>query len=137
MLVGHSYGGMVITGVASAMADNISHLVYLDAAVPDPGDSLYSLLKQGLRSSGEQVLVPDPAPPYVEPLDFDPLIIWSIPKTYIFCTKSEYQAVTGIARKKIEASPDGWTFVELSSSHVPMADQPEELYRLLIGICIP
>jgi len=134
MLVGHSYGGMVITGVAAAIADNISHLVYLDAAVPEPGDSLYSLLKQGLRSSEEQGLIPDPAPPYVEPLDFDPQIIQSIPKTYIFCTKSEYQAVTGIARKKIEASPDGWTFVELSSSHVPMADQPEELYRLLIGI---
>lgn len=134
MLVGHSYGGMVITGVAAAMADNISHLVYLDAAVPDPGDSLYSLLKQGLRSSGEQTPIPDPAPPYVEPLDFDPEIIRSIPKTYIFCNKSEYLAVTGIARKKIEASPDGWEFVELSSSHVPMADKPEEYYRLLIGI---
>ncbi|WP_319579413.1 alpha/beta hydrolase [uncultured Methanospirillum sp.] len=134
MLVGHSYGGMVITGVAAAMANNIDHLVYLDAAVPDPGDSLYSLLKQGMISSGEQVLIPDPAPPYVEPLDFDPQIIRPIPKTYIFCTKSEYSAVTGIARKKIEASPDGWTFVELSSSHVPMADQPEELYRLLLKI---
>ena len=134
MLVGHSYGGMVITGVAAAMASNISHLVYLDSAVPDPGDSLYSLLKEGLRSSGEQVLIPDPAPPYVEPLDFDPQIIRSVPRTYIFCTKSEYTAVTGLARKKIESSPDGWVFIELSSSHVPMADQPEELYRILLKI---
>jgi pimeloyl-ACP methyl ester carboxylesterase len=134
MLVGHSYGGMVITGVAAAMGNTISHLVYLDAAVPDPRDSLYSLLKQGLRSSGEHVLIPDSAPPYVEALDFDPEIIRSIPRTYIYCNKSEYSAVTGIAKKKIEDSPDDWTYLELSSSHVPMADRPEELYRLLLKI---
>ena len=134
MLVGHSYGGMVITGVAVAMAERISHLVYLDAALPDPGDSLYSLLKQGLTSSADQVLIPDPAPPYVETLDFDPKIIRSIPKTYILCTKSEYSAVTSIAKEKIEASPDGWTYLELSSSHVPMADRPEELYQILLNI---
>jgi len=134
VLVGHSYGGMVITGVAATIADMISHLVYLDAALPDPGDSLYSLLKQGMNSSGEEMLIPDPAPPYVETLDFDPKIIRSIPKTYIRCTKSNYLAVTGIAKKKIEASPDGWTYLELSSSHVPMADQPKELNRLLLKI---
>jgi pimeloyl-ACP methyl ester carboxylesterase len=35
ILVGHSYGGMVITGVADRMADRIKALVYLDAFVPD------------------------------------------------------------------------------------------------------
>ena len=82
----------------------------------------------------EVITIPDPAPPYVETLDFDPKIIRSIPKTYIRCTKSNYLAVTGIAKKKIEASPDGWTYLELSSSHVPMADQPKELNRLLLKI---
>lgn len=33
-LVGHSYGGIVITGVASQLTDRIAHLVYLDAFVP-------------------------------------------------------------------------------------------------------
>ncbi len=134
MLVGHSYGGMVITGVAAAIANMVSHLVYLDAALPDPGDSLYSLLKQGMKLSGEQMVIPDPAPPYVETLDYDPKIIQSVPKTYILCTKSDYLAVTGIAKRKVEACPDGWTYLELSSSHVPMADQPEELYHILIDI---
>ena len=38
-LVGHSYGGMVITGVADRARDRIGHVVYLDAFVPDDGDS--------------------------------------------------------------------------------------------------
>lgn len=33
-LVGHSYGGMIITGVASRIADRIAGLVYVDAFVP-------------------------------------------------------------------------------------------------------
>jgi pimeloyl-ACP methyl ester carboxylesterase len=40
ILVGHSYGGMVITGVADRVADRIGHLVYLDAATPANGESL-------------------------------------------------------------------------------------------------
>ena len=40
ILVGHSYGGMVITGVADRAADRIGRLVYLDAATPRNGQSL-------------------------------------------------------------------------------------------------
>jgi pimeloyl-ACP methyl ester carboxylesterase len=40
ILVGHSYGGMVITGVADRAADRIRELVYLDAAHPRDGQSL-------------------------------------------------------------------------------------------------
>lgn len=42
VLVGHSYGGMVITGVADRLRDRISRLVYLDAAVPRDGDDFAS-----------------------------------------------------------------------------------------------
>jgi pimeloyl-ACP methyl ester carboxylesterase len=41
-LVGHSFGGMVVTGVADRMPDRIKHLVYLDAAVPGDGHSMTS-----------------------------------------------------------------------------------------------
>jgi pimeloyl-ACP methyl ester carboxylesterase len=44
VLAGHSYGGMVITGVADRVADRIATLCYLDAAMPGNGDSLISLL---------------------------------------------------------------------------------------------
>jgi pimeloyl-ACP methyl ester carboxylesterase len=40
ILVGHSYGGMVITGAADRAADRVGHLVYLDAATPDNGQTL-------------------------------------------------------------------------------------------------
>ena len=40
ILVGHSYSGMVITGVADRVPDRIAHLVYLDAVVPRDGQSL-------------------------------------------------------------------------------------------------
>jgi pimeloyl-ACP methyl ester carboxylesterase len=42
VLVGHSYGGMVITGVADFMRERIMRLVYLDAAVPSDGDDFAS-----------------------------------------------------------------------------------------------
>ena len=49
ILVGHSYGGMVITGVADRMADRIKALVYLDAFVPEDGESLMALLHKALE----------------------------------------------------------------------------------------
>lgn len=44
VLVGHSYGGMVITGAADALRGRVRHLVYLDAAVPADGDNLASFV---------------------------------------------------------------------------------------------
>jgi len=48
VLCGHSYGGMVITGVADRMAERVKALVYLDAFVPQHGDSLMGLLPKAL-----------------------------------------------------------------------------------------
>jgi pimeloyl-ACP methyl ester carboxylesterase len=42
VLVGHSYAGMVVTGVADRMADRIAKIVYLDASVPDDGESMFA-----------------------------------------------------------------------------------------------
>jgi pimeloyl-ACP methyl ester carboxylesterase len=42
LLLGHSYGGMVITD-AAAGRDDVRHLLYLTAVVPDSGESLASL----------------------------------------------------------------------------------------------
>ena len=133
ILVGHSYGGMVITGVAARVPDRIRRLVYLDAALPDPGQSLYKILRLGLSSaSGSQPVLPEPSPPYVEKLQFDAAKIQPLQKTYILCTKSEFAAVTRIAKQKIAAAKKGWTYIELPSSHVPMADMPDDFYQLLL-----
>ena len=43
VLVGHSYGGMVITGAADRSADRVGHLVYLDTMAPKDGQSLVDI----------------------------------------------------------------------------------------------
>jgi pimeloyl-ACP methyl ester carboxylesterase len=69
VLVGHSYGGMVITGVADRAADRIGRIVYLDAATPVNGQSLVDVagpVIEAVRPMGEVVdgleLVLLPAP---------------------------------------------------------------------------
>ncbi len=44
VLVGHSYAGMIISGVVEANADRVQRLVYLDAFIPDDGQSVLDLL---------------------------------------------------------------------------------------------
>lgn len=133
ILVGHSYGGMVITGVAARMVDRIRRLVYVDAALPDPGQSLYDILNLGLSTSSvSRPVLPESAAPYVEKFQFDAAKIQPLPKTYILCTKSEFIDVTRVAKQKIAATEQGWTYIELPSSHVPMADMPEEFYQLMM-----
>lgn len=55
VLLGHSYGGMVITGVADRIPERIAALVYLDAALPEPGQAFVDVL--------------DPADPLMEEID--------------------------------------------------------------------
>jgi pimeloyl-ACP methyl ester carboxylesterase len=69
ILVGHSYGGMVITGAADRAADRIGRVVYLDAANPQNGQSLVDVagpIIESTRPLGvvvdgvELVLLPSP-----------------------------------------------------------------------------
>lgn len=69
IIVGHSYGGMVITGVADRASDRVGHRVYLDAAYPQDGESLHEhafgnidRLREGmyLVNSTEVVMKPEP-----------------------------------------------------------------------------
>ena len=46
VLCGHSYGGLVITGVADRMPGSIRSLVYLDALVPEDGQSMFDTIPQ-------------------------------------------------------------------------------------------
>jgi pimeloyl-ACP methyl ester carboxylesterase len=49
VLCGHSYGGMVVSGVAETMAPAIGSIVFLDAFVPDNGDSMAELTSGAVR----------------------------------------------------------------------------------------
>jgi pimeloyl-ACP methyl ester carboxylesterase len=75
VLVGHSYAGLVISGVADILRDRVSHYVYLDGTVPDdmsPGVStgwsdtnsqdLREARLKSVREQGNGVALPPPPP---------------------------------------------------------------------------
>jgi pimeloyl-ACP methyl ester carboxylesterase len=74
ILGGHSYGGMVITGVAARVPERIARLVYIDAAIPHDGEALVDT-SPGLRTVAEHdlrivdgvelALWPETIPPFV------------------------------------------------------------------------
>jgi pimeloyl-ACP methyl ester carboxylesterase len=79
VLVGHSYGGMVATGVADrAPEGTIRHLVYLDAFVPEDERSLASYAGEGRLSGAVEgwLIPPSPPPPDTAPED----LAWTAPR---------------------------------------------------------
>lgn len=160
VLVGHSYAGMVITGVAQRAAMRLRHLVYLDAMVPLPGESWSSLHAERVKTERRAAIAehgtlppPDPAvyglhgpdaawvarrqtphpgAPYDAPLAFDADRIAALPRTFISCT-SPPLATIDASRERIRARPD-WRFIELATGHDPMVSAPDELVRMLSGL---
>jgi pimeloyl-ACP methyl ester carboxylesterase len=133
ILVGHSYGSMVITGTADRVPERIARLVYLDSAVPESGESLFSIMERcgaGPRKFG---LVADR--PFVDPLFFDEETIRKIQKTYVHCLKSEFLAVGKCAFADVlrHAKRDHWTYYELDSPHHCMNAVPDQVAMILLG----
>jgi pimeloyl-ACP methyl ester carboxylesterase len=72
LLVGHSFGGIPISGAADRVPERIAHLVYLDAVITEPGKSAFSyypkaevderIEKAERATSGLAVPPPDPLP---------------------------------------------------------------------------
>jgi pimeloyl-ACP methyl ester carboxylesterase len=55
VLVGHSYGGMVITSAAERLVKRLAHIVYLDAAFPERGNQcMYDLFPESFRNEDEE-----------------------------------------------------------------------------------
>ena len=68
ILVGHSYGGMVITGVADRLPERVAQLVYLDGALPEDGEAL-----------AEMTALVDPARVGLRTVDGVDLVLWPDP----------------------------------------------------------
>lgn len=130
ILVGSSYGGMVITGVADRMADRIRLLVYLDAALPEPGQSLFDILSLGHLTPS--TITGSSPKAYVEKLFFNKQTLRAVPKVYVLCTESSFTSVTALAKDKIDSDTTNWTYVELKTSHVPQASDPDLLLQTLL-----
>lgn len=136
ILVGHSYGGFVITGVADKIPERIHLLVYIDSGLPDTGQSLIDLLSMVYSHEDYKSALPDPNPPYIEKLYYKHKRIQQLKKVYIRCTHSNFISATRLAKEKIDNDKEGWIYYEIPSSHVPMADMPEELYKILLDIAL-
>jgi pimeloyl-ACP methyl ester carboxylesterase len=149
VLVGHSYGGMVITGAAEQLADRIRQLVYVDALEPRDGDSALSIspawrrdeiLEQARKWDG--VWVPfrgsnGSAPPPGIPLQTltDPVRLANpraaaLPRTFVYCSNPPAPMIGPSAeRARTEA---GWTFHEFRCGHIVQHDAPRELASVLL-----
>ena len=159
ILVGHSYGGMVATGVADRVPERIRHVIYLDAFVPGDGQSLFDLRFPGNPAparmpSGEDWLVPpNPTPPDTLPEDLawltprrrpqpvktftQPLKLRNgaanLPRSYIYCTRKADDDVFLQFSERLKKDP-GWRYYEMEASHSPNVTAPEALVKLLCDV---
>ncbi|MEM1313652.1 MAG: alpha/beta fold hydrolase, partial [Pseudomonadota bacterium] len=85
VLLGHSYGGMVATGVADRARDRVARLIYLDAVAPEDGESAMDALGPEARARFETLIAeqgegwripPNPMPPDTSPED----AAWAVPR---------------------------------------------------------
>jgi pimeloyl-ACP methyl ester carboxylesterase len=163
-LIGHSYGGMVATGVADRAADRIAHLVYLDAFVPQDGQSLADLmgadaLARTLAAARDQgdgwKVPPNPIPPdtsaddvawalplrMMQPLEtFEQKLrltgaVDRLPRTYIYCTRPGPGDVFRQFAQRARTDA-GWRCHDLDASHNPHITMPETLAALLTRIAL-
>ena len=159
ILVGHSYGGMVISGVASHIPERVAGLVYLDAFVPEQsGFSLFAQANPERMTAFQQQI--DAGAAGLEPDNFDAWTDDSEMKAWLkrMCTPhpagcfSNGVTLSGrekhIARKlyihcsrntpspfvaeyeKIKTRSD-WQTAEIATKHNAMGENPEGLAKLL------
>jgi pimeloyl-ACP methyl ester carboxylesterase len=151
ILVGHSYGGMVITGVADRVPDRIRRLVYDDAFAPNDGESVMSLtaargadwLKPMIK--GDYIVPPwvkpDQAPPkdvpqplktFTEPLVLKNKAGRQIPTTYILTVEKGHKAEDDdFAPQAARAKERGWTVWQLEADHNAQWSAPDALVEML------
>lgn len=134
ILVGHSYGGFVITGVNDQLTDNIAKLIYVDSFVPKTGKSLYGMMSEFGLDYKQFGLTPDRA--CLEPLFFDEDKLASKPKTYIRCLQSEFFVpITPVYNEIIaHAQQEHWLIFCLDAKHGCMFTNPKELAVIFSGV---
>lgn len=148
VLVGHSYGGMVITGVVDQIPDRISHVIYLDAILPEDGESASKAMNpQGpqMRSDEEFFSLPNvkPTPPphvvsmpvrtFTQPIELkNQDAARKVPTSYIL-TADDAKAPERDAffRFYERATARGWTTEIMQGDHIVHLTKTAELVQLL------
>jgi len=155
VLVGHSYGGMVVTGVADRSPESISSLVYLDAFVPDDGQALLDLLParvrehfpkdrwqvpplppaaQGMTDPAEIAWLdgrrdPQPIGTFTQPVKLDGR--YKRQRVYVWCTGYSPSSFAGFAERA--RNDKAWRYHELPTHHYPHVSMPAETAGVLLN----
>ena len=157
ILIGHSYGGMVATGVADRARARIAQLVYLDAFAPMDGQAIFDLvppdiaekMRAGAAASPSGYGIPsNPMPSDTAEDDVawasprrmpQPLKAFSTPlklsaepsapRTYVYCSKI---GIGDTFRQFYErAQRENWRTFEIDASHNPHITNPQALLDIL------
>jgi pimeloyl-ACP methyl ester carboxylesterase len=149
VLVGHSYGGMVITGVVDRVPERIKRVVYLDAFLPEDGESAFSSMGanntrrmpavNGFISLGDQTGKPVPhIVPQSEKTLTEPIKLAhqdkarALPTTYILTVDAGKPPEQDTFFPYYErAKARGWKTQIMEGSHVVHLTKPQETARLL------
>ena len=148
VLVGHSYGGMVITGVADRLPDRIARLVYLDALLPENGESVNSIRPTAISFSitngfiiggwmtGNPPVphdVPMPAKTFSQPVTLtNQLVAARLPTTYILTVDAGKTPPQDDFYKFYQrAQQRGWSSAIMTGDHNVQRSHPAQLVQLL------
>jgi pimeloyl-ACP methyl ester carboxylesterase len=151
VLVGHSYGGMVITGVADRIPERVDALVYLDALVPRDGESRWHLVNDEER---QRYLDVDDTGYGVPPMPFfDPRasahplasFLQRIRLTgdldrfrrrdFVYALKWPGDSPLRPSYERVKNDPN-WNVHELDGAHNLMRDNPDDLVRILLDVAL-
>ena len=159
VLVGHSYGGMVVTGAAERIPDRVRRLVYLDAFVPEDGKCALEYVvperAARFREEGERTGFVSPPPPSLWGVTRPDDVAFArqrdrphpyrsftqrvrrvnssaagLPKTFIHCTSPATGTFDQFAAKY--RSDPQWRFHELETGHDSMILVPDDVAALLL-----
>jgi pimeloyl-ACP methyl ester carboxylesterase len=164
VLVGHSFGGLAISGVADAMPERIRHLVYLDSLMVEGGKSPFDSLpadvvaarRKAAEESSGGLSLPNPPPSAFgvsDATDTEWVKRRLTPHPLGTYTSKQnikgpvgnnlprtYIHCTNPSYSALQASRDwvrsqsGWRWAEIATGHDAMVTAPDELTRMLIGV---
>jgi pimeloyl-ACP methyl ester carboxylesterase len=152
VLVGHSYGGMVVTGAADLVPERIRRLVYIEAFVPESGESVERLVGQGFKTLVSQNTkeglihapwvpadravpkeIPHPHRTFTDTLVLANPASRQLPASFILTVdEGAEESKDGFAPFAVRAAKRGWPVHRMEGDHTPARSAPEALVRLMV-----
>jgi pimeloyl-ACP methyl ester carboxylesterase len=152
VLVGHSYGGLVITGAAEEIGPDVASIVYLDAFIPEDGQSMADIIKRPLPATGfappfpaktmkvnakdeawvDAKMTPQPINTYLQKLTLTGAYVRIPKKAYVRTTEFNqpiFQKHYEDLKQKSE-----WQTFAMNCGHDLMVDKPDELADILVKV---